>query len=155
LNSLLGLTINKFVKTDTRNPTFLDLTANGHPMFSQQSIIAEEFPQFMPLAYNMDHTMDSKKHSFKEAYFGWVKFEVPVAAIANVKTSLEKTPSIIRHLIIKTVRENTMYSPKVSGVAGKTTDKAEGEVADATVAEGESKASGNEIDKSIDALVIS
>ncbi len=120
------------------------------------SIIAEEFPQFMPLAYSMDHTMDSKKHTFKEAYFGWVKFELPVASITNIKQSLEKTPSIIRHLIIKTVRENTMYSPKVAGVAGKTGEKSEGDVADATVAEGELKvASGNEIDKSIDALVIS
>lgn len=112
------------------------------------SVIAEEFPQFMPLAYSMDHSMDSKKHTFKEGYFGWVKFDLPVAAIANVKTSLEKTPSILRHLIIKTVRENTRYSPKVA--PGAVAD-----VAPEAAADTEKKATGTEIDKSIDALVIS
>lgn len=115
------------------------------------SVISEEFPQFMPLAYEMDQTLDTKKHTYKEGYFGWVKFELPVAAIANVKTSLEKTPSILRHLIIKTVRENTRYSPKVAGAA--VADIAPEVAADAEKTE--KKATGTEIDKSIDALVIS
>lgn len=109
------------------------------------TMIAEEFPKFIPLAYTMERVVDSKKQKYTEGYFGWFKFELPVASLATVKEFLEKRPSVFRHLIVKTVRENTLYSAKLA---------ADLKAADKEKAEGES-VSGKEIDKSIDALVIS
>lgn len=118
------------------------------------SIISEEFPKLQPLAYTMERSTEAKKSHFDEGYFGWIKFELGVASIADIKNALDKRQSIIRHLIIKTVRENTMYSSKLSSPSAKDGEKLEGE----TPAEGvlvEDKAQARkEIDKSIDALVI-
>ncbi len=116
------------------------------------SIIAEEFPKAMPLAYTMERTHETKKQKFNEAYFGWVKFEMPVASINDIDQSLVKRSNILRHLITKTVRENTVYSTRL---AEELAEKA-GEAADAAAGETPSEEVGakKEMDKSIDALVI-
>ncbi len=106
--------------------------------------IAEEAPKFMTLAYTMERTVDSKKHKYNDGYFGWVKFELPVALISNIDDFLSKAPNIFRHLIVKTVRENTLYAAKLAADLKEEKDKADGEAVPA-----------KEIDKSIDALVIS
>ncbi len=115
------------------------------------TIITEEFPQSIPLAYTMERTIETKKHKFNEGYFGWIKFELPVASLSNITKALDTRPTIIRNLVIKTVRESTLYTPKVAGVAAKAADVASEVAAPDT----EKKMAGNEIDKSIDALVIS
>ena len=130
------------------------------------AIIAEEFPKSRTLAYTMERSIESKKQKFNEGYFGWVKFESPVASILNIKQGLDKRANILRHLIIKTVQENTLYSSKLLGAHMKNGDKPEGELQSAPLVQpsqpaghGDSKAeneisSAKEIDKSIDALVI-
>lgn len=128
---------------------------------AQGEIIAEDFPKLRPLAYTMERATETKKQKFTEGYFGWIKFELPVSAIKNITQDFDKRSSIIRHLIIKTVRENTLYTTKLAGAAAK--DSETGKVLDgasaetpATVVEADGKAaSRKEIDKTIDALVIS
>lgn len=110
------------------------------------AFISEGFPERRHLAYEMSKEIDIKKHRFNEGYFGWVKFEVGNESIAEIKKALDAHVNILRYLLINTVRENTLYVPKVSPVevAG-----AEGDVdADKPVATAE------EIDKSIEALVV-
>lgn len=132
------------------------------------AIIAEEFPKIRTLAYSMERSIESKKQKFSEGYFGWIKFELPAVSISNIKQKLDNMPNILRHLIIKTVRENTVYLGKSTGAHSKNGDKPEGEpqpvqsenpqTADKTADKKEGKiiseVSGKEIDKSIDALVI-
>ncbi|MEK7390566.1 MAG: 30S ribosomal protein S6 [Patescibacteria group bacterium] len=113
-------------------------------------IIAEEFPKTRTLAYTMERSIESKKQKFNEGYFGWIKFELSVASISNIKQKIDKMPNILRHLIIKTVRENALYSSKSAGVHSKNGDKPEGETRGEIISE----VAGKEIDKSIDALVI-
>lgn len=125
------------------------------------AIIAEEFPKLRTLAYTMDRSLETKRQKFNEGYFGWIKFDLPVAEISKVKSELEKRQNILRHLVIKTVRENTLFGPKLSSRKGEEGEVAEGEPTDAGVtinlantSEDTVAAAKKEIDKSIDALVI-
>ena len=43
----------------------------------------------------------------QRAYFGWLKFEAPSAAAQALEESLKKSASIIRHIVFRTVREET------------------------------------------------
>jgi len=115
------------------------------------SVIAEGFPQILDLAYTMERIVDTKKQKFNTAYFGWIKFDLPVASISNIKDMLDKNKNVLRHLIIKTVRENTMYTPDLPETSAAELSSDE---VPATEAEKSEKA-GKEIDKTIDALVIS
>lgn len=121
------------------------------------SIISEEAPRLQKLSYTMRRkTVAGSYEKYDEAYFGWVKFEVRPDQIDSIKKSAEIIPSVIRILIITTVRENTYlgkHAPAVTAkgqfVAGG--DKSEGEVSPNTA--NEAPATVEEIDKSIDAMV--
>lgn len=75
------------------------------------SFISEELPKEIPLAYTLEGVQGGVNRRFNTAYFGWVKYEAPVASAAPIKAAIEKNDSVLRSLIIKTVRENTMTTP--------------------------------------------
>jgi len=75
------------------------------------SFISEENPRMIELAYEMSRSVNNKKQKFSYGYFGWVKFECSSSTAQIIKEELDKNEKIIRYLLIKTVRENTM-SPK-------------------------------------------
>lgn len=75
-------------------------------------VISEEFPKLRPLAYQMRKAVHGKYQKFDRAYFGWVKFESTPEGMLNIKSALEKQESILRFLLIKTVRESTLVPPK-------------------------------------------
>lgn len=107
-------------------------------------IISEEAPKMRALAYEMSKIIETKRHKFDHAYFGWVKFEAQSSDIASIKKNIEAVDEIVRCLFVKTVRENTLMSQKVQP---KEEEKKEGDISDSVPAE--------DIDKTIDALVIS
>jgi len=111
------------------------------------SIISEEFPQMRNLAYEISKVSENKYTNFSKAYFGWIKFEIDSSLIGGIGEKVTSNPSVLRFLIIKTVRENTMYTPKI---LTKKEAKVE-ETGEVVVAE---KASPEEIDKSIDDLLV-
>lgn len=76
------------------------------------SIITEEAPKLRELAFPMDKTISHKKETFTSAYFGWVKFEIGADAVAFFKKALDENPSVIRFLLISTVREHTIASKR-------------------------------------------
>lgn len=71
-------------------------------------VLSEEEPKLTPLAYRIDKRVGNKRTWFDSAYFGWVKFEGEPAAVMKLKKFMEENENILRFLIIKTVRENTM-----------------------------------------------
>jgi len=109
------------------------------------SLIGEGQPVLKPINYEMFKMVDNKKQKYSQAHFGWIKFELDSSKIAQIKTQTEKIPEILRFLLIKTVKENTLYSGKVLAKKEKPTKKA-GPLAE--------KSSNEEIDKSIEKLVI-
>jgi len=116
------------------------------------SVIAEDFPAMRALAYTMPKIIATKRQKFDHAYFGWVKFEVESSEISSIKKNIEALDAVLRALFIKTVRESTLMAGKVHAQDAEKA-KQEGTAVDS----GEVKPEQNveEIDKSIDALVIS
>ena len=113
--------------------------------------ISEELPKMRNLAYTMTKVVGRVKQRVNQAYFGLIKFEMEPAKLANVKEGLDTNQDIIRFLLIKTVRENTMYVAKTSVVKNE-----DGTVASKAPQKEEAKApvSVEELDKSIDQLII-
>jgi ribosomal protein S6 len=105
-------------------------------------------PKMMELAYEMSRTIDNKKTWFTTAYFGWVKFDLEPAALAAVEEVLKRDEEVIRYMVLKTVRENTIAQKRSMSRPARARDAAPTE-------EGEAAAPANpeEIDKQIEALV--
>jgi ribosomal protein S6 len=112
--------------------------------------ISEEYPKMRPLAYTMFKNEAGKNEKFNFAYFGWVKFDLGKEEIAEVKEKLEKNKEILRFLIIKTVRENTLYGQKLARKEGEKVEA----IKDGVLAEEIVMASDEEIDKTIEGLVV-
>lgn len=116
------------------------------------AIISEEFPKMRELAYSIKKTMSGAKRNFDTAYFGWIKFDAGEASIAKIKKFFDENENILRFLLINTVKENTLYSPKISDVVSA---KEEPRVVkkDSSEKEIKSPISQEELDKTIDKLI--
>ena len=108
--------------------------------------ISEEFPKHIPLAYTMEKTINNKIERFNNGYFGWIKFELEGQKAAELESMLRLRTDVIRHLLVSTVRENTIASKKPFGVRRRTEDKSGKESAP--------EMSKEEIDREIEALVV-
>ena len=80
------------------------------------AIISEEFPKLRELAYSIKKAASGIKRNFDTAYFGWIKFDAGDAPIAKIKKFFDENENILRFLLINTVREDTLYSPKIPDV---------------------------------------
>lgn len=74
--------------------------------------ISEQYPKQLELAYTMERVISNKKQKFNQAFFGWTKFEVSAEGLASFEKTLKADENIIRYLIIRTVRENTLAPKK-------------------------------------------
>lgn len=113
------------------------------------AIISEEAPKMIVIAYDISKNINSKRQKFNKAYFGWIKFEIDPSQISQVKSKIENVANILRFVIIKTVKEDTMHIHKAPMFRKEDNKEEKGE----TQTE-KPKASEAEIDKSIDELVI-
>lgn len=111
------------------------------------SVIAEDTAKLRPLAYSIRKAFGGSYKSFDKAYFGWVKFEID-GEISKIEKFLKDSENILRYILIKTVAENTMYSPKLS-----TFSQRDGKKILKDAPKEEKPASIEEIDKSIEELV--
>lgn len=109
--------------------------------------ISEDMPRATPLAYEMSRTIANKKTWFDHAYFGWVKFELDPAKVAEVKNVLARNEEIIRFMIVRTVRENTIASKKPMGLRRRIEQRKDEPARELTSEEKQ------KIDAEIDALV--
>ena len=73
-------------------------------------VISEETPALVDLAYDMDKIIENKRNVYSQAYFGWIKFDLAPEVIEDLASEVETIPSVLRYLLIKTVRENTIVS---------------------------------------------
>lgn len=114
--------------------------------------ISEDFPKMRTLAYTMSKKIGAELRKFDRAYFGWVKFEMNSEEVDSIKKVLDGNDEILRFLIIKTVRENTVIETAALEEEKKeNSDDADMEDSDDDDAP---QASEEEIDKSIEKLVI-
>jgi ribosomal protein S6 len=83
--------------------TFKDMFLENGAVF-----ISDEYPKLIELAYEMSRSIENKKQKFSYGYFGWVKFECDTNQAKIIKSILDKNEKLVRFIMIKTVRENTM-----------------------------------------------
>ena len=112
------------------------------------TFISDEYPKMLELAYEMSRSIANKKQKFSYGYFGWVKFECSTENARVIKDSLDKNEKLVRYLMIKTIRGNTMSTKRAYGKQDGSKRR--------SVSKSEESAPINEevIDKEIDALVV-
>lgn len=76
-------------------------------------LISHEDPVLIDLAYPMMRVVQTVRHKADRGYFGWVKFEISKDSIKLVKKYFDENADVLRHLIIKTVAENTLLNGKM------------------------------------------
>lgn len=117
-------------------------------------VISQEFPKLRALAYDIKRNTETKYLSFNKAYFGWIKFEATTETAVKLKEDVENNDNILRFVIIKTVKENTMSQLRPQSF-GKENSKEEIKTAkNIAVSEEKVEVSEEEIDKSIDELLV-
>ena len=116
------------------------------------AVISFEEPISIDLAYPMTKVVQTTRHKVSTAYFGWVKFEMQKDGIGVVKKALDNDGEVLRHLIIKTVRENTLLLGKMKIQKEERARKEEEN--EEVVDEAPKETAPEELDKSIDELVI-
>jgi len=115
------------------------------------SLVSEGEPKLINLAYSMTKSVADAKKKFNTAYFGWIKFETKSELMPMIKKAVDQNPHVLRYLLIKTVRENTLYTPKLNV---KAPAKEEAPKAKKSIKTEEKKATSIEdLDKTIDELV--
>jgi ribosomal protein S6 len=119
-------------------------------------MIAEEAPVPQPLAYTMrKKRLSGEYENYDMAYFGWFKFDVGSDVIESVKKAVALHPSVLRSLVLSTVRENTYLGKRAAAeVAAEIASTKGGTETPAGKAEAvKPVATAEDMDKSIDALV--
>jgi ribosomal protein S6 len=115
------------------------------------SLVSEGEPKLINLAYPMTKSVADIKKKFTSAYFGWIKFETKSELMPGIKKAVDNQSNVLRYLLIKTVRENTMFTPKLNVRAPA---KEEAPKTKKSIKTDEVKATSMEdIDKSIEELV--
>jgi ribosomal protein S6 len=113
------------------------------------SIIADEYPRHMELAYPMVKIAANKRALHHSAYFGCMKFEVVPAGAQALQEKLKTHDAVLRFIVVKTVRENTMVPKKVLQQKPRDEGKEDVKVEEKPVM------TEAELDKTIEDLVIS
>ncbi len=108
--------------------------------------ISEEFPKLRALAYQMVKVVGPRRDRCDSAYFGWIKFEAPKTAVAEINKAMDANEKVLRYITIKTVAENTLYGAKLLADEKALKDAEAAKAATPT-------ATAAEMDKSIDKLV--
>jgi len=113
--------------------------------------IADEMPKSIPLAYSMVKVIANVRNKFSTAYFGWVKFEMDAQKVLELKKKLDLDVNVIRFLLIKTVKENTMATKRFvpRDMARRKPFTAKRDESEVPV-----EINKEEIDKEIDALAV-
>jgi ribosomal protein S6 len=120
-------------------------------------LISHEDPVLIDLSYSMTKVTPTSRTKVNTGHFGWIKFELSAGECEKIKQKLEEEAVIVRYLLIKTVRENTLLNGKMKFQKEEKEKKGEVSEEDSLVESGasaEKETSPEDIDKSIDDLVI-
>ena len=112
-------------------------------------ILSDEIPKMIPLAYEMKKVTSNVRSKFNTGYFGWVKFIMSTTGVLELKKALDLDTNLIRFLILKTVKENTIAAKRYVG-----RDSYKKPSAKKTDGEHALPINEEQIDKEIDALVV-
>ncbi len=95
------------------------------------SFISEEAPYMRELAYEMTRVVNNQNVRFNVGYFGWIKFELDADKLKDLEKGIKLDEEVVRHMVVKTVRENTVYTKRAPVIKAETlveSDSTEGVV---------------------------
>ena len=97
---------------------FDDVVAKLKTLVAQTGgqVIDSEDPFKHPLAYTMSKTIGASGYLVKEAYIGWMKFELEPSQAPNLKVAVDKLDEVLRSLLIKAPRETTFTFAKAKAL---------------------------------------
>lgn len=64
-------------------------------------IFDEEVAQRFDLAYDIVKYLEGKNRKFSSAYFGWVRFRLDAASLAELTEAIDGTKEVLRYLLVK------------------------------------------------------
>lgn len=73
------------------------------------SITDEESPEIYDLAYGVGKRIDGVNRKFDAAYFGWVRFLLAPAALADLHEALAHMPELLRYLVVRLTRQEVKH----------------------------------------------
>ncbi len=76
------------------------------------SFISEEPPYMRELAYEMIRVVNNVNVRFNEGYFGWIKFELDGVKMKDFEKAIKLDEEVVRYIVVKTVRDNTVYTKR-------------------------------------------
>jgi ribosomal protein S6 len=76
-------------------------------------IVSFEHPILIDLAYSMTKVVSTQRSKHSRGYFGWVKFTGTPEGLTAIKKVLDLSSTVLRYMIVKTVRENTLLNGKM------------------------------------------
>lgn len=112
--------------------------------------VSEGYPKMQNLEYTIVVPISMPKARFNVARFGWIKFEGTTEALEVINESLSRNDNILRMLVTKTTKENTLYGAKLKQKK-EAEERREEEAKKASEAP---KVSDEEIDKSIEDIIV-
>lgn len=120
----------------------------------------ESTPALLNLLYTMDHTVESVRSHYNQAFFAWVIFEANGDQVNALKDEIKHRTDIVRDLLITTKNESPISSADVAFVLNieDTNKVAETEevievVRTEAIEEVEESVDDKKVDEAIDKLV--
>src|SRR3989344_87201 len=102
-----------FIPTITEDNIVVEFTKLKEVLQSNNGlIISDEVPKLISLSYEMSKIINNKKQKFNTGYFGWVKFDINKIELLKLKELLKNSETILRFLLIKTIKEDTRVPKK-------------------------------------------
>lgn len=84
------------------------------------SFISEEAPYMRELAYEMIRVVNNVNVRFNEGYFGWIKFEMEGDKVKDFEKAIKLDEEVVRYIVVKTVRDNTVYTKRAPVIKAET-----------------------------------
>lgn len=110
------------------------------------SFVSEETPYLRELAYEMIRVVNNVNIRFNEGYFGWIKFEMAGEKIKDIEKTLKADEEVVRFIVVKTVKENTVFTKRAPVVKAENLTELIGDViSDASVEEVKVEAKAEEV----------
>ncbi len=76
----------------------------------EANFLSGDEPKLINLAYPISKMFGTDKQIFEKAYFAWMKFEIEVDKLVEIKEELDKYENILRYLLVKTLKKDTLVS---------------------------------------------
>jgi len=118
LNRLYELSFN-LIPTEGEDGSIKDFDTIKKLIEKKGKLVSESKPASIKLAYTMSKTVDSKKSSYNNAYFAWIKFESQSEDIAHLKEELDLNNALLRYTIFKTEKDTNIQAEDVAKFLNK------------------------------------